>query len=91
MGLVRTVSIEKSGKVTVLLRLTSPGCMVGVAWFPHQIRTRLEALPGVTQVEVDFDDNFDWSEDDIVPEGRTRLAESRIARLRRLTVVNGSR
>jgi metal-sulfur cluster biosynthetic enzyme len=85
MGLVRDLSVDPSGNVTVVLRLTSPGCMIGVVQFPEQIHKRLASVDGVADVNVEFDHNFDWSEDAVSAQGRERLAEVRKARLLRLT------
>jgi metal-sulfur cluster biosynthetic enzyme len=90
MGLVRELSIEASGQVKVVLRLTSPGCMIGIVQFPDRIRQRLATVEGVNEVEVRFDHNFDWSEDAIAANGRRRLEAIRKARLRRLAVVGSA-
>jgi metal-sulfur cluster biosynthetic enzyme len=81
MGIVRSVSVDvKTGAVDVIMRLTAPGCMYQLA-FQRDVRQRLECLDGVTSVTVDFDSDFEWSEDEIAPAARVRLAATRQRRL----------
>jgi metal-sulfur cluster biosynthetic enzyme len=73
MGLVRDVSIDPVGKVCVRLRLTSPGCIIGVSQFTREITERVSDIAGVDSVTVEFEHSYDWSEEDISAEGRRRL------------------
>ena len=51
MGLVDAVEIADSGAVLVKLRLTSPFCHM-IGYFTKEVARRIEALPGVTSVDL---------------------------------------
>ncbi len=79
MGLVEKVAIDEAGSVTICLRLTSPGCQVGVFVFEPEIQERLGQLDGIRSVTVEYGDPLTWTEDAISEDGRRRLSESRNA------------
>ena len=81
MGLVTAVDVGDTGRVKVDIRLTSPGCMMGILYFDHEIKRRVGALPGVAAVEVGRTHDLNWSEDDISAGGRERLRAVRARRL----------
>lgn len=80
MGLVRHLEITAEGVVEIHLRMTSPGCHMGPVVFEPAIREQVGAIPGVTEVRIDFLEALGWSEDDIDPVLRQRLVERRRAR-----------
>jgi metal-sulfur cluster biosynthetic enzyme len=87
MGLVTGVRVGDDGHVAVDIRLTSPGCMMGILYFDSEIKRRLGAMAGVTSVEVGRTHDLSWSEDDISAHGQELLREVRMKRLRELPVV----
>jgi len=77
MGLVEEVTAGVDGAVTIRLRLTSLGCLMGVLIFEPEITDRVGKIPGVTSVSVQFGDPVTWSEAAISEDGRRRLGEVR--------------
>lgn len=77
MGMVTGCEIDAGGHVDIRLRLSSPGCLMGGLMFAPDIEHRLGQLDGVTGVSIGLDDPHTWSEDEITPEGRARLAAAR--------------
>ena len=77
MGLVSSVEVD-GGCVRVTLGLTEPGCLMGHAFLP-QAKEALEALPGVSSVEVRLDHHlpFTWNESRMTPEYRAKLEAHR--------------
>jgi metal-sulfur cluster biosynthetic enzyme len=61
MGLVRSVEVSDDGSTAVVdLRLTSPTCVM-VGYFVTEIQQLVrDALPDITEVEVKFDQGFEW-------------------------------
>ena len=45
--------------------------------FEREIRTRLEAVPDVGAIEVEFRSEFDWTPDDMAPHIHQQLRECR--------------
>ncbi len=80
MGLLCAIDVEPPvdgrSSVTVRLRLTGPGCLYAI-YFEREIRERVEAMPDVRQIEIDFSPEFDWSPDDIAPHVQEQLRERR--------------
>lgn len=71
MGLIDSVALDPAGRCLVRMRLTAPGClMVGV--FREECLARLGALPGVVEVDVEFDAGLDWSPEMLTPEASSR-------------------
>jgi len=64
MGLVRSVEIDAAANRAIVdLRLTSPTCVM-VGYFVTEIEKLVrEALPQITDVEVRFDQGFEWTPD----------------------------
>jgi len=82
MGLVRRLSVtNEPGGVAIVVRIgvTEPGCMMGGS-FAIKARERLEALPGVTSVDVQLDHQADWHPTDLKPSYAKRLAAIRAER-----------
>jgi metal-sulfur cluster biosynthetic enzyme len=77
MGLVDSVHVSCAGDVKVMLKLTSPGCILGVMKFTHEIRECVLPMAGVRSVDVDFLNVYDWTEAEISPEGRRKLELTR--------------
>ena len=54
LGMVRSVEVFDSGKVEVVVSLTTPGCPIR-SHFQQAVATNVAALDGVTEVGVGFD------------------------------------
>ena len=54
LGMVRSIEIRESGKVEVVVSLTTPGCPIR-SHFQQAVATNVAALDGVTEVGVGFD------------------------------------
>jgi metal-sulfur cluster biosynthetic enzyme len=80
MGLLCDIALsdpdDGQRDVRVELRLTAPGCLYAI-YFEREIRERLETMPDVGQIAIDFSREFDWSPDDIAPHVQRQLKERR--------------
>lgn len=72
--------------VRLRLRTTAPGCFY-VVFFERELRARIEALPQVASLALEWDGAWDWTPDEIAPAPREALAERR---RRLLAVLPGS-
>ncbi len=54
LGMVRSIDVRDSGKVEVVVSLTTPGCPIR-SHFQQAVATNVAALDGVTEVGVGFD------------------------------------
>ena len=100
LGLVREVALSRRADgrddVRVVIGVTEYGCLMGAS-FASEAYKRLEALPGIGNVEVALDDKFDWDLADMSPAYAKRLAEHRATRrmtinaVRPVHVVRGAR
>lgn len=77
MGLVDDVQVAPDGVVTIALRLTSPGCLMGGFFFEPEIVKRVSAIEGVASVVIRFGDPLGWSEAHISEAGRHKLEAAR--------------
>lgn len=92
MGLLLRVQLEPAGgeaeagrwAVRLLLRATAPGCFY-IVFFERELRARIEPLPEVVSLELEWDGAWDWTPDEIAPAVREQLAERR-----RLVVLAGA-
>jgi metal-sulfur cluster biosynthetic enzyme len=85
MGLVKRVDIAAEGekaRVTVVLRLTHPSCMMGPL-FIESVEQGLLALDAVEYAKVTLDADYSWTEEDMSEAYRGRLAAHRAEVLRR--------
>lgn len=80
MGMVRSLELAEADDgqtvVQLTMRLTGPGCLY-VVHFERELRDRIEALPGVARLDLVWDDEFDWSPDDMAEDVKARLRERR--------------
>lgn len=79
MGLIREVSIDVIGVVTVQLRLTAPSCFM-VGTMTKQAKQLIGRLPGVREVTVISDAGLEWTPDLIAPETAERRRRQLAAR-----------
>lgn len=77
MGIVKSVTLGRSGHVEIALRLTSPVCEM-IGYMRSEAIARISALPGVCGVSVSHDSGLDWDHDMIAPAAQARR-ESRLA------------
>lgn len=75
--------------VALRLRTTAPGCLY-VVFFERELRVRIEALPGVASLAIEWDGAWDWTPDEMATEVRAALAERRRALLARTLPLAGS-
>lgn len=78
MGLVRGLEIRQ-GTISVRIGLTEPGCMMGAS-FVVRARELLAAVPGVDAVEVELEQDCDWSPALLDGDYAKRLRELRALR-----------
>lgn len=72
LGLIYDLQVNDSGKVLILMTLTSPGCPVG-DMLAEEIRDRAMSIAGVTEVQVEFTFDPLWTPERISDEGRHML------------------
>jgi len=53
LGLIYDLKVDPSGAVAIRMTLTSPGCPVAGS-LPGEVRSKVEAVPGVTSATVDL-------------------------------------
>ena len=76
MGLILGWSIDAGRNIEIRMRLTSPGCTLAPS-FMHRIETAVEAVAHVASAKVSVTGLSLWSEFDVAPESRRRLADVR--------------
>lgn len=80
MGMVKGVELsaapDGSAVVTVELRITSPACTFQ-PWFEREVRQHVGEVPDVGEVRIEWNRDFDWSDDDMSPALQQRLREKR--------------
>jgi FeS assembly SUF system protein len=52
LGLIYDLKVDESGKVAIQMTLTSPACPAAQS-LPGEVRNKVQAVPGVTEVQVD--------------------------------------
>lgn len=76
MGLVKALALDPlpagGVKVRLLLRLTSPCCMMA-PHFAAQAEARLRTLPEIAEVEISVSPEIDWEPAHMDPEYRASL------------------
>jgi metal-sulfur cluster biosynthetic enzyme len=76
MGLVRSYEIDAADRLTVVLDVTSPACMMA-GHFVADAETRLRQIPGIREVTVSVQPTLEWSEARLTPHGRAVLERRR--------------
>jgi metal-sulfur cluster biosynthetic enzyme len=77
MGLIRAVTVCNGAdgvEVNVSVRVTHPSCMMAPIFLAQVQGLDLE---GVSAIHASLDTGFDWTEEDMTPEYRSRLGERR--------------
>ena len=62
LGLIYDVAVSEGGKVALVMTLTSPHCPVAEI-LPAQVKTRVEAVDGVDEVELELTWDPAWTPD----------------------------
>jgi metal-sulfur cluster biosynthetic enzyme len=78
LGLVRDVTADADGGVTVRISLTTPFC-AALATIMQAVEVRVAGVPGVTSVTVEIDATAPWSSASMTDAGRAILAAHRAA------------
>jgi ATP-binding protein involved in chromosome partitioning len=87
LGMVRSIAIEDSGRVDVLVSLTTPGCPIR-SHFEQAVAKQVSALEGVTGVGVGFDVLSDEEKGRLQQTlGRGRLPEGSLAQVKNVVCV----
>jgi metal-sulfur cluster biosynthetic enzyme len=76
MGLVRSWQVDAEDRLTVVLDVTSPACMMA-GHFVADAEARLKAIPGLRGVVVRVEPSLEWSEERLTPRGREILERRR--------------
>lgn len=84
MGLVKSVEVDRDGRVDIELRLTSPFCEM-LPFMQQEAARRVGLVEGVTAVHVCHDAGLDWDHDLMAPAARERR-ERRLRVLRERAV-----
>ena len=72
LGLIYRLEMDHQGKVEVDMTLTAPACPVAGS-LPIQVKQTLEAVPGVTEAQVELVWSPPWSKDLISEEAQLQL------------------
>jgi FeS assembly SUF system protein len=67
LGLIYDLKVDPAGTVAIRMTLTSPGCPVAGS-LPGEVRSKVEAVPGVTSATVDLVCDPPW--------GKERMSEA---------------
>jgi ATP-binding protein involved in chromosome partitioning len=87
LGMVRSIAVDESGGVDVMVSLTTPGCPIR-AHFERAVHERVRAVEGVTGVGVSFDVLSDEEKGDLQRTlGRGKLPEGALAQVRNVICV----
>lgn len=74
LGFIYNVDVGENGEVHILMTLTVPGCPI-YNLIIQDIKSRVGAIDGVTNVDVELTFEPRWSVDRITEDGKRRLRE----------------
>ena len=72
IGLIYEINISETGKVHILMTLTSPNCPVAES-LPLEARKKAEEVEGVEQVEIELTFDPPWNMDMLSDEAKLEL------------------
>jgi FeS assembly SUF system protein len=72
LGLIYSTTVEETGKVKVVMTLTTPNCPVAES-LPAQVQEEISALTGVTEVDLELTFEPPWDQDMITEEAKLEL------------------
>jgi metal-sulfur cluster biosynthetic enzyme len=79
MGLIRQLEVTRApagARVRVVIGVTEYACLIGPS-FAAEAHKKLTPLPGVAELIIELDGEFDWDPDDMSPSYRELLARRR--------------
>jgi metal-sulfur cluster biosynthetic enzyme len=76
LGLLVDLSVGADGDVRVVLRATSPSCVL-IASIMEAAETRIRAVPGVGAVAIELDVTSDWTPERMTSGGAEKLEAAR--------------
>ncbi len=62
LGLIYTISQDESGKVEVIMTLTSPMCPVAGS-LPFEVQEKVKSVPGIQDVNVELTFDPPWTKE----------------------------
>jgi ATP-binding protein involved in chromosome partitioning len=87
LGMVRSITIEESGRVEVVVSLTTAGCPIR-SHFEQAVAQQVSELEGVTSVAVGFDVLSDQEKGELQKSlGRGKLPEGALAKVKNVICV----
>ncbi len=87
LGMVRSIAIDETGRVAVVVSLTTPGCPIR-SHFQNAVAEQVGQLEGVSAVAVDFDVLSDQEKGRLQQAlGRQRLPEGALAQVKNVVCV----
>jgi ATP-binding protein involved in chromosome partitioning len=87
LGMVRSISIDETGRVAVVVSLTTPGCPIR-SHFQQAVAEQVGGLEGVSGVSVEFDVLSDDEKGRLQQSlGRQRLPEGALAQVKNIVCV----
>ena len=89
LGMVERVDVE-NGRVRVELLLDDPLCMYTFT-IQKDLRDRIGALPGVSEVDISVVPEFTWTKERATPRARARLLDDSLVQRLRLVPVQNAR
>ncbi len=72
LGLIYEVNVSVTGKVHILMTLTSPNCPA-VQTLPEEIRQKVKGIAGVSDVEIELTFDPPWTMDMMSESARLQL------------------
>ena len=72
LGLIYDLSVAETGEVKIQMTLTAPSCPVAGS-LPPEVKSRVGAVPGVKEVEVELTWDPPWSMDRMSDAARLQL------------------
>lgn len=91
LGMVRSIEIRESGRVEVVVALTTPGCPIR-SHFEGAVAQRVSELDGVTEVAVGFDVLSDEEKSGLRKAlGRGKLPEGALAQVKNVICVGSGK
>jgi FeS assembly SUF system protein len=72
LGLIYEVNVSDNRAIEVVMTLTSPFCPAAQS-LPEEVKSKLEGISGVTDVEVEITFDPPWSQDMMSEEAKLQL------------------
>ncbi len=91
LGMVRSIEAHQSGRVDIVVSLTTPGCPIR-SHFEQAVRKQVSELDGVTEVSVGFDVLSDDEKGNLQQVlGRGNLPEGALAQVKNIICVSSGK